>query len=142
MKLENFGHILGFAADMEAADRLFYETLADNPTCGDQRELYSEFAKDEKKNEKTVLRARRENVTEMILERIAGFDSDPFLIDRQGAEGMSPEEARNRALKIESTAEAFYSQAAEKLAGMPEISRILKKTAKKRKSHRTRLEES
>jgi hypothetical protein len=83
MELKNFGSIMGFAAELEAADRAFYETAATNPACVQFKDLLEAFAKDEKKNEKNMLRARREHVTEMVLEPIPDFTSEPFVSDRQ-----------------------------------------------------------
>ena len=96
---------------------------------------------DEKKNEKNMLRARREHVTEMVLEPIADFTSEPFVSDRQVAPDMSLEQIIARALELEEKAHRFYNQASEKSKGLAEISRVLAKTGKKRAAHRARLEE-
>jgi hypothetical protein len=77
MELKNFGSIMGFAAELEAADKAFYESAATNPVCAEFKDLLEAFAKDEKKNEKNMLRARREHVTEMVLEPIERSTGDP-----------------------------------------------------------------
>ena len=141
MELSNFGSIMGFAAEMEGADRAFYEAAAANPACAAYMELLEEFARDEKKNEKNMLRARREHVTEMVLEPITGFTREPFISDREITPQMGLEQIMARALEIEEKAQSFYSQAAEKTRGLAEISRVLAKTGKKRAAHRARLEE-
>ena len=92
-----------------------------------------------KKNEQTMLRARRENVTEMILEPIYGFSSEPFLSDREGAETMSLGRAVAVARELEDKAERFYTQAAEKIHALREVSRALARTAKRRAANKTRL---
>jgi rubrerythrin len=141
MELKNFGSIMSFAAELEAADKAFYERLAENPACAAYKALLEEFAEDEKKNEKHMLRARREHVTEMVLEPIADFTGDPFLVEREVAHDMSQEQIMALALEVEEKAHRFYSQAAEKTKGLAEISRVLLKTGKKRAAHKTRLEE-
>ncbi len=142
MKLENFGGILGFAAEIEAADAAFYKNLAtNNDACMNVKEIFEQFAKDEKKNEKNMLRTRQQNVTEMILEAISDFNSDAFIADREGADTMDVKEAISKAIDIENKAEAFYLQAAEKLSALPEVARVLKKTASKRANHINRLKE-
>ncbi len=78
MPLENFGSILTFAAQLEELDSAFYSAAATNPNCAQHKDLFAELAGNEKKNEKSVLRVRRENVTEMILEPITNFTRDPF----------------------------------------------------------------
>jgi rubrerythrin len=141
MELKNFGGIMSFAAELETADKAFYEAAAASPACAEYKNMLEEFAKDEKKNERNMLRARREHVTEMVLEPITDFTSEPFLSDREVTPNMSLEQIIARALEVEEKAHRFYSQAAEKTKGLAEISRVLLKTGKKRAAHKTRLEE-
>ena len=141
MELSNFGSIMSFAAELEGADKVFYEAAAASPACGAYKELMEAFANDEKKNEKNMLRARREHVTEMVLEPITDFTSEPFVSDREITPQMSLEQIMARALALEEKAQSFYSQAAEKTKGLAEISRVLAKTGKKRAAHMAQLEE-
>jgi len=131
LKLENFGSILGFAIEIEAAGHSFYKALADSDACSNIEGEFLELAGNAKKNEKKMLRARRENVTEMILEPINNFNSDSFDVDRN-ITGLNEKEAIKKAIEIETAAESYYSQASEKIKNLPEISRILNKTAQKR----------
>ena len=140
MELKNFGSIMGFAAELEAADKAFYEAVATNPACAQIKDLLEAFAKDEKKNEKNMLRARREHVTEMVLEPIPDFTSEPFISDRQVTPDMGLEQIIARALELEEKAHRFYNQASEKTKGLAEISRVLAKTGEKRAAHMERLE--
>ena len=141
MELSNFGSIMSFAAELEGADRAFYEAAAASPACGAYKELMEAFARDEKKNEKNMLRARREHVTEMVLEPITDFTSEPYESDRELTQDMGLERIMACALELEEKAQSFYNQAAEKTKGLAEISRVLAKTGKKRAAHRARLEE-
>jgi rubrerythrin len=141
MELSNFGSIMSFAAELEGADKVFYEAAAASPACGEYKDLMEAFAKDEKKNEKNMLRARREHVTEMVLEPITDFTSEPFISDREVTPHMSLEQIMALALALEEKARSFYNQAAEKTKGLAEISRVLAKTGKKRAVHKARLEE-
>ena len=141
MELSNFGSIMGFAAELEGADKEFYEAAAASPACAAYKDLMEAFAKDEKKNEKNMLRARREHVTEMVLEPITDFTSEPYETDREFTLDMDLAQIMARALEIEEKAQSFYTQAAEKTKGLAEISRVLAKTGKKRAAHKARLEE-
>lgn len=138
MKLENFGSILSYAIEIEAADYLFYKTLADSDSYGNIRGVFLELANNAKKNEKKMLRARQENITEMILEQINDFNSDSFSVDRDIIE-LNEKEALKKAIEIETSAESYYSQASEKIKNLSEISRILKKTAQKRVLNKAKL---
>lgn len=139
MKLQNFGSILNFAIELETAGQAFYQAAAANPDCSGHEALFEEFTADGKKNEKNILRTRRENVTEMILEPIPDFTSDSFLSDHQGVQTMSLDEVVARALELEYNAECFYNHAAEKIRALPEVSRILARTATRRAAHKARL---
>jgi rubrerythrin len=141
MELTNFGSIMSFAVELEGADKAFYEAAAASPACGAYEDLLEEFARDEKKNEKNMVRARREHVTEMVLEPITDFTGEPFMSDREITPQMSLEQILALALALEEKAQSFYSQAAEKTKGLAEISRVLGKTGKKRAAHKARLEE-
>lgn len=139
MELQNFGGILSFAAELEAEDAAFYRAAATNPNCVQSKGMLEEFAADEKKNEKTMLRVRRENVTEMILEPITDFTKEPFQSSREGVDVMSWDQVVSKALELEEKAERFYSQAAEKIRALPEVSRALSRMAKRRAAHSDRL---
>jgi len=140
MELRNFGSIMGFAAELEASDKAFYEAAAANPVCAQYKDLLEALAGEEKKNEKNMLRARREHVTEMVLEPITDFNSEPYESDRELTTDMDLEQIVARALELEEKAQRFYRQAAEKTKGLAEISRVLAKTGQKRALHNARLE--
>lgn len=135
MPLNNFGSILNFAEQLEQGDYDFYSTLIQNAECIRDREIYDKFSTDAKKNVKTVQRTRRENVTEMILEPIVDFTRASYMIEYGNAEAMNAAEAIESASKLEERAERYYTEAAEKIKALPEVARILKLLAKKRRAH-------
>jgi rubrerythrin len=139
MPLENFGSILNFAENLECQDLEFYEVVAANPACEAYKSVFQELAVDVKKNVKTVQRARRENVTEMILEPIKDFKRDRFCEACQGAESMTAAEVLETAHRLETRAESYYSEAAEKIKALPEVARTLKRLGKKRRAHIEKL---
>jgi rubrerythrin len=139
MELKNFGSILNFAVELEAADQAFYKALAANPACAEQKDLFEALGAEAKKNGQVMLRTRRENVTEMILEPIYGFSSESFLADRKGAEKTGPVQAVSMAYELEDKAEGFYTEAAEKMEALREASRALARAAKRRAANKTRL---
>ncbi len=138
-ELQNFGSILSFAAELEAGDLAFYEAAAANPARAEHQAMLAEFAADENKNEKTMLRVRRETVTEMILEPITDFSGEPFLTSREGVDGMTAEQILVKALELEEKAERFYRKAAERMKALSEVSRALNRIARQRSAHKERL---
>lgn len=141
MPLKNFGSILNFAAELEAADHAFYQAAATNPNSAGHKEVLEGLAAEKKKNEKLMLRACRESVCEMILEPIVDFTREPFLSDREGAETMTWEQALEKAIHLEAKAFQFYTEAAEKIRALPEVSRTLTRTGARRAADKKRLEE-
>ncbi len=139
MKMENFGSILSFAAELEAADNGFYLEAASNSACAAHKDMLEQFATDEKKHNKKMLRTRQENVTEMILEQIENFSKEPFISDRAGVSEMSLEAVLKKAEELENKAIDFYTQAAEKLKAISEVARILNRTAAKRAVHKEKF---
>jgi rubrerythrin len=139
MPLENFGSILNFAEKLEIQDQEFFAAVAENPACADYRELFAQFASDSGKNVKTVLRTRRENVTEMILEPIRDFAREPYCEECAGAGSMSAEDALATANRLVDRAERYYTEAAAKIKALPEVARALKTISKKHKAHREKL---
>lgn len=129
MDLATFGAILSFAIDIEEQAAQFYEAAA---PLHDQ---FATLASACRKNGKQLERIRRENVAEMILEPITGFESDDYTPDLALPGDASPVDAASQAAQVEMTFERFYEVAAEKLP-IKEVSRRLEKLARQhRQSH-------
>ena len=139
MPLENFGSILNFAEELEKQDRDFFTAAAGNPACEPYRESFEQFAADAAKNLKTVLRTRRENVTEMILEPIRDFTRGPYCEECAEPGRMTPDEALATANRLADRAERYYGEAAVKIKALPEVARVLKILAKKHMTQREKM---
>ncbi len=139
MPLKNFGSILNFAAELEAADYNFYNIAANNPAGAKHKTLLENLAQEKKKNEQLMLRTCRESVCEMILEPIVDFTREGFVSDREGADKMTWDLLLSKALQLETTAHNFYVEAAEKIRALPEVSRALNRTATRRAADKEKL---
>ena len=140
MELGNFGAVLTFAAELEAGDSQFYLSAIKNPIVEKCRSTFEEVAAVLRKNEKDLLRARRENVTEMILEPIHDFRAEVFSSDRPGAAENTADAVLEKAVEIEANAARFYIVAAQKMRALPEVSRLLTKVGKSRAGNQMKLE--
>jgi rubrerythrin len=118
MELGTFGAIMGFALELETAAARFYES--------DSSEVFVQRARAARKRCRRLERARREMVSEMILESISGICSEDYAVawDLEGAEFTAP----GRAEALEDAAIRFYLQAAEKMP-IPEAARMLRRMA-------------
>ncbi len=141
MPLENFGSILNFAEDLETQNRDFFSAAAANPACAGVKELFEKFAADGQKNIAAAQRTRRENVTEMILEPIHDFTRAPFCEECGGAGSMNKDQVLAAARRLEERAQRYYTEAAEKIKALPEVSRSLKILAKNHTAHLKALAE-
>lgn len=135
MQLNNFGSILTFAEELEAKDEAFYTSAINNVECAAYKAVFEQIAADCKKNQKTVQRVRRENVTEMILEGISDFSSDAYDYEHGAPDDMKGADCLETAKKLEQRAQQYYLDAAQKIKALSEVSRELKMLAKKRKKH-------
>ena len=139
MPITNFGGLLNFAEQMEQQDMAFYESVATNPEMSDLSGLFQEFAKDGKKNIAHILRTRRENVTEMILEPISDFFRESFVLEVGDDKKMGRAQILDYSQKMEARAIAYYTQGAVKIKALPEVSLALKVAGKKRTAHTQKL---
>ena len=132
MPLTNFGAILNFAEKVEQDDMEFYRQASSSPAAEPYRLLFEMFSREGKKNISLVQRTRRENVTEMILEPIRDFVRDSYQETIGDVDGMDLPAILSSADAIENRAIRYYTDAAEKIRALPEVSRALKTLAKKR----------
>ncbi len=139
MPLINFGSIMNFAEELETRDEVFYSAVLNNSEAAPHQAVFEQILSDCKKNKKNIQRARRENVTEMILENISGFNRAPFVLEAGDPSGMNSQELLKMADKLEERAERYYLEAAVKIKALSEVARILKLVAKKRTAHRNAL---
>ena len=140
MPLVNFGSILGFAEELEKQDEAFYAAAAANPAFAEHRDLFEQFLKDTRKNLKNVQRTRRENVTEMILEKISDFTRAPYCEEVDPAEAESIADIIESARCLERRAERYFNDAAVKMKALSEVSRALKLIGKKHTAHLKKLD--
>ncbi len=139
MPLQNFGSILNFAEELERLDQQFYAAASGNPACAGHKALFAQLEAEAARNVTTVQRIRRENVTEMILEPVRDFTRAPYCEACEGAAVQSAAEVLATATRLESRAERYYADAAEKLKALPEVARALKTLGKNRKAHGAKL---
>jgi len=141
MPLTNFGSILNFAETLEKEDAALYARLADHDACANIKEMLEQFIRDNKKNIQTVQRTRRENVTEMILEPVKDFTREPYqavVVDE--LENLDAASALRISKRREQNSVRYYTDAAQKIKALPEVSRALKTIGKKHTAHLKQLD--
>ena len=138
MALSTFGAIMGFAAEMVQRTETFYKTMvqmAKNPIVGEALQVLLE---EERKNYSLMERTRRENVTEMILEPIAGLDQSDYEIEMKGMDQTEDSDLMKMALILEERERRFFSEVSDKVP-LPEVGRIFRKVAQKKERSLAKL---
>ncbi|MHA1924339.1 MAG: hypothetical protein ACXABV_01585 [Candidatus Thorarchaeota archaeon] len=140
MELGTFGAIMKFALDTEDAVRNFYESAAKSATDPGLVKLFGELSNRGLKRTETLMRIRRENTTEMILEPIAGLNSDTYELPAAPPDSEDDAALRELAASIESKLYQFYMDAAAKIDFLSEAAYLLELLAEKNEEFAQRLQ--
>jgi rubrerythrin len=138
MTLSTFGAIMGFAAQMVQQTETLYKTMiqkVENPVL---REALQLLLEEEGKNYSLMERTRRENVTEMILEPIAGLHPDDYEIKTEGMDQSRDVDLLKTALVLEERERRFFSEVSDKVP-LPEVGRVFRKVAQKKEKSLAKL---
>ncbi len=139
MALSTFGAIMGFAAEMVNQTRVTYEALAEKAKDSALKEALRAFAGEEEKTHTLMERTRREHVTEMILEPIAGLYKKEYALDLKHLEQKDDEDLLKIALFVQAQEKRFFDDASAKVP-LPEVARIFRKISKTKDENLGRLQ--
>jgi len=139
MALTTFGAIMGFAAEMAGKAEETYKVLAGMARVQALREFLEALSGEEAKNHALMVKARRENVTEMILEPVAGLNREDYETDVKTSGPMEDDDLLKAALLLEERGKAFFENAASKVP-LPEVARLFRKSAKKKEENLAKLQ--
>ena len=128
-----------FALDTEDAARQFYESAAESAKDSGLVSLFSELSTRGQKRTETLMRIRRENTTEMILEPISGLDSDSYELTVSLPDDVDDSALRELAISMESKLHQFYTDAAAKIEFLSEAAYLLELLAEKNEEFAQRL---
>ena len=132
MQLGTFGAIFRFALELEEQAVAFYQAPAEDSL----KESFDQMARGSGKRHRRLERARREGVTEMILESIEGLDSVSYHVDLTPHADLTPR--LDQATALEETTSRFYRDAAAKMP-IEEIVRIFQRLAQESIQRRAEL---
>ncbi len=135
MDLGTTGAILSFALKREAEIGPFYKKGASLTDSSSLRETLELLQKAQRKRERLLSRFRRENVTEMILEPIHGFESEAFELTISIEDSPDDSSLLANAIKIEESSCSFFLKASEKTTFLPEVSDEFKRLSDKAESN-------
>ncbi len=129
-----------FALDTEDTVTSFYKSAVESVKDPDMVSLFTELAERGMKRTETLMRIRRENTTEMILEPIAGLNSDTYDLIISYPDGADDADVKKFAASIESKLYKFYMDAAAKIDFLSEAAYLLELLAEKNEESAQRLQ--
>ena len=139
MGLTTFGAIMGFAAEMAGKTEGIYKAFVAKARTQTLREVLQGLAEEEGKNHALMVKTRRENVTEMILEPVTGLQQEDYEIEPRVPEVTEDSGLLKTALMIEERQKRFFRDASSKVP-LPEVARIFRKVAQKKEENLARLQ--
>ena len=139
MALTTFGAIMGFAAGMVKEAEETYKALAEKAKDGGLKEVLEALSVEEGKNHALMVKTRRENVTEMILEPVSGLDQGDYELDLRGLDTGEDTGILRAALALEERGKKFFNEASAKVP-LPEVARIFRKMVQKKEANLSRLQ--
>lgn len=140
MTLGTFGAVLKFAIELEAIITAFYETAATITQNQTLRSNFEGFIIQGQKSILLLMRVRRENTTEMILEPISGLNSQKYQLLTECPQGCSDSQLIQIARENEEKVYAFYTEAAEKVGFLIEAADIFERLAETHQSNKRQLQ--
>jgi rubrerythrin len=138
MALSTFGAIMGFAAEMVRQTEDIYKTMVQKTKDPALRETLEALLGEEGKNHSLMEKTRRENVTEIILEPIAGLHQGDYEIEMKVMDQTQDVDLLKVALILEEREQRFFNDVSDKVP-FPEVVRIFRKLAQKKEKSLAKL---
>ncbi len=139
MPLTTFGAIMGFAAEMAGKTSEIYNILVQKAKDSTLKRVLQVLSAEEGKNHALMGQARRENVTEMILEPVAGLHQEDYEVELKVLDQMEDADLLKGALILEERGKKFFRDASSKVP-LPEVARIFRKIAQKKEENLAKLQ--
>lgn len=136
MELGTFGAVMGFASQLVMQSATFYETAVNTVKDSGLAAVLRSLFEDGKRDCAMMEQTRRENVTEMILEPIAGLAKEDYEINVNKSEVAA--EILKTALLLEERDQRFFKDSASKMP-LPEVARVFRKMAQKKEKNLIKL---
>jgi rubrerythrin len=140
MSLGTFGAVLKFAMELETMGVAYYETAITTAQNQELKSLIETLIAQGQKRTQTLMRVRRENTTEMILEPITGLDSQNYRLQTECPPGCSNDQLIQLACTLEEQIRQFYLDAGEKLGFLSEVADIFERLAEENANNKKHLQ--
>lgn len=139
LELGTFGAVLRFALELEAAVTAFYKSAIGHSANPKLKQLADAFIQRGEKRVQLLMRLRRENTTEMLLESITGLESERFRPQTEIPKGTGDPGLTKLATAMEEKVHGFYTAAAEKTSFLSEAAAAFERLADENAENARRL---
>ena len=131
MSLETLGATIKFALNQETILLKFFQSIQQYKKNENLKEVIDKLAQLSTKNLKRLKRIRRENTTEMILEPIKGLEKSRFIFVEEDLKEIGELEVVNSLKNYLTKIILFYSDSAEKISFIGEVSYVFEQFKEK-----------
>jgi hypothetical protein len=138
MALSTFGAVMNFALERVGYSVNIYKRMVQRVKDPVLKEALQLFLDEEIRNYALMEQTRRENVTEMILEPIAGLQQEDYEIEVNLSDQPKDIDLLKVALVLEEKERNFFSDSSVKVP-LPEVARIFRKAAQKKEKTLAKL---
>jgi hypothetical protein len=138
MALSTFGAIMGFASEMIGSSIGLYQAALQKAEDFTLKETLQALLREEEINYALMEQTRRENVTEMILEPIAGLQQEDYDMELKLSGNEKDGDLIKMVLILEEKEQRFFNDSSAKVP-LPEVSRIFRKIVQKKEKNLTKL---
>ena len=138
MELGTFGAVMAFASQAVTQSAEFYETARERAKGPELKDVLKSLQDGANRDRATMEQTRRENVTEMILEPIAGLRREEYEVRLSEVAPEADAEILKTALLLEERDQRWFRDSSAKLR-LPEVARIFRKVARRKEETILRL---
>ena len=131
MELGTFGAVMAFASQAVTQSAEFYETARERAKGPELKDVLKSLQDGANRDRATMEQTRRENVTEMILEPIAGLRREEYEVRLSEMAPEADAEILKTALLLEERDQRWFRDSSAKLR-LPEVARIFRKVARRK----------
>ena len=143
MKFDNLDQIVDFAIEKEREAAEFYTSVSEQESFSGTKQMFAEFAAEEKKHEDLLLKFKETGVTEALndyqLNWITDIKRSDYVVEMEYTPGMAYNEILMLAMKREEKALALYNDFLDK-ADTEDGKKLFKILCQEEAKHKLALE--
>jgi rubrerythrin len=143
MKFDNLDQIVDFAIEKEKEAADFYKSVSEQESFSGTKQMFAEFAAEEKKHEDLLLKFKETGITEAMndyqLKWITDIKRSDYVVEMEYTPGMAYNEILMLAMKREEKALALYNDFLDK-ADTEDGKKLFKVLCQEEAKHKLALE--